>query len=283
MATAFAAPTAPILAWNTTLELPAVLLTLFLLYAVGMVRHRPRKARALRAARRRLIAFCLGLTTLYVALTSPIDAIGEHDLFSVHMVQHIILIYLVPVMLWRGLPPAWLSAWVSIRGLAPLMRRLTHPVFAAVTFTAILTAWHIPGLYEWALRDPFVHQLEHAMMLGSALFMWWPLLSPIALLPRLAPGPQVLYVLGLAIGQIPMVAYLTFSHDVLYPTYELAQRLVALSPLEDQQLGGMVMKLASTGVFVVVLALAFWRWFQEDNARLNDLPRATQHSLPHAP
>lgn len=251
-----------------TVDLPAVLLTLFLLYAVGIVRHRPRKVRALRAARRRFMAFCLGLATLYIALASPIDAIGEHDLFSVHMLQHVILVYLVPVLLWRGLPPSWLSAWVSLPGIAPLMRWLAHPVWAAVMFNVIFTAWHIPGLYEWALRDPLVHRLEHAMILVSALFMWWPILSSTPQLPRLTPGAQVLYVLGLAIGQIPVVAYLTFSREVFYPTYEMAQHLLPLSALEDQQLGGIVMKLASMGAFVAVLAKAFWRWHREENGHV---------------
>jgi putative membrane protein len=283
MATDIAASTAHVLVWNTTLELPAILLTFFLLYAVGIVRHRPREVRALRATRRRFIEFCLGLTTLYVALASPIDAIGEHYLFSVHMLQHVLLIYPVPLLLWRGLPPAWLSAWVLLPGMAPLVRWLTHPVVAAVGFNVIFTAWHVPGLYQWALRDPLVHQLEHAMILISAMLMWWPILSPIARLPRLAPGIQVLYVLGLAIGQIPVLAYLTFSREVLYPTYEVAQRLVALSPLADQQLGALVMKLASMGAFVVVLALAFWRWYREDNARFDDLPQATRLALLHPP
>jgi len=279
--TDFASSTVQALAWNTTLELPAILLTLFLLYAVNIVRHRPRKPRALRAARRRFIEFCLGLTTLYVALASPIDTIGEHYLFSVHMVQHVLLIYPAALLLLRGLPPIWLSAWLSIPGMAPLARWLTHPVVAALIFNVIFTAWHIPGLYEWALRDPLVHQLEHAMILISAMLMWWPLLSPIAPLPRLAPGIQVLYVLGLAMGQIPVLAYLTFSREVLYPTYEGAQRLVALSPLADQQLGAIVMKLASMGAFVVVLAMAFWRWYREENTPLNSLPPATPRPLLH--
>ncbi len=268
MATEVVASTANVLVWNTALELPAVLLTLFLLYAVGIVRYRPRQARALRAARWRFTAFCLGLATLFVALASPIDSIGEHYLFTVHMLQHVILVYPVPILLLWGLPPAWLSAWISLPGMTSLMRGLTHPVGAALTFNLIFTAWHIPGLYEWALRDPWVHRLEHVVILVSALFMWWPILSPIPQLPRLAPGAQVLYVLGLAIGQIPVVAYLTFSREVFYPTYETAERLVSLSPLEDQQLGGIVMKLASTGAFVIVLAIAFWRWYREDRAHI---------------
>jgi putative membrane protein len=222
------------------------------------------------------------LATLYVALASPIDAIGEHYLFSVHMVQHIILIYLVPVLLLRGLPPGWLSAWVSPPGIAPLMRRLVHPVVAAATFHVIFTAWHIPGLYEWALRDPFVHQLEHAMILLSAMLMWWPILSPISLLPALTPGAQIFYVLGLGIGHIPVVAYLTFSHEVFYPTYEMAPRLLALSPLEDQRLGAVVMKLASTGAYVAVLALAFWHWYAEENAGIDASP-TNRRSLLHKP
>ncbi len=249
--------------WDTSLELPVILLALGVLYAIGMIRHRTRGAAASRVARRRPLAFGLGVATLYLALASPIDAIGERYLFSVHMFQHVILVYPVPMLLLRGLPSAWLATWLSVLGIASLARWLTHPVGAATIFNVIFTAWHIPGLYEWALRDPFVHRLEHATILASALLMWWPILNP---LTRLAPGARILYIIGLTIAQIPIVAYLTFSRDVLYPTYEIAQRLVALSPLEDQQLGGIVMKLASLGVFVSVLAMTFWRWYQEEHA-----------------
>ncbi|MDH3604682.1 MAG: cytochrome c oxidase assembly protein, partial [Candidatus Tectomicrobia bacterium] len=85
---------------------------------------------------------------------------------------------------------------------------------------------HIPGLYEWALRDRLMHNLEHVTFLLTALLMWWPVLSPMPILPRLAWGSQMVYLFALSISQIPVFAYITFTREVLYPTYEIAARIV---------------------------------------------------------
>ena len=137
-------------------------------------------------------------------------------------------------------------------------------LIACLLFNLNFAVWHIPSLYEWGLRDRSVHILEHGLFIGTAVLMWWPLLSRLPEHPRLQPGLQVLYVLGLALGQIPVFAYLTFAAEVLYPTYETAACLVSLSPLEDQQLGGIIMKAVSMVVLLAMLALAFWRWYQTE-------------------
>jgi putative membrane protein len=143
---------------------------------------------------------------------------------------------------------------------------VTHPVLTCTAFTVVFAVWHIPGLYEWALRDRTMHDLEHLSMLGIGCLMWWPLYSPMPRFPRVAPGMQMLYLLALTIGQIPVFAYLTFAQDILYPTYGAAPRIIALSPLEDQQLGGIIMKLASMIALFAALTVAFWRWYQHESA-----------------
>ena len=161
--------------------------------------------------------------------------------------------------------PCWLLRPLLIPpGVAPVVRCLTRPLIALVAFNLVFAAWHIPGLYEWALRDRTMHNLEHVTFLATSILMWWPLLSPLREFPRLTPGLQTLYLLALSLVQLPVFAYVTFTHRVLYPTYETAPRLVPLTPLADQQLGGILMKVAGMVVLFAMLVIAFWQWYRLD-------------------
>jgi len=254
--------------WHTEPGLLVGLILALVLYgwSVRLWRHRDLPAEQ-RTTRGQAACFVFALLVLYSVVASPLDAIGEVYLFSVHMVQHMILIYVVPVLLLLGLPAWRLRAVMTLGGGKFICRWLTHPVIACLLFNLNFAVWHIPALYEWGLRDRTVHILEHGMFMGTAVLMWWPLLSRLPEHPRLPPGLQVLYILALALGQIPVFAYLTFAGEVLYPTYETAVRLVPLSPLEDQQLGGIIMKTVSMAVLFGMLGVAFWRWYQTEQVQ----------------
>jgi putative membrane protein len=199
-------------------------------------------------------------------VASPLDTLGEQFLLSAHMVQHLLLMYPVPLLLLTGLPDWLLRPWLAIPCIAPVVRCLTRPPVACAAFTVTLAVWHVPGLYEWALRDRTVHNIEHLSFLSTALLLWWPIVSPLAQFPRLAAGSQVLYLFASSIGQLPVFAYVTFSTTVLYPTYEMAPRLVPLSPLQDQQLGGILMHVTSMIVLSVALAMVFKQWSHTEPA-----------------
>ena len=251
--------------WHTEPGLLVGLILVLMLYgwAVRLWRHRDLPAKQ-RMTYGRAASFVFALLVLYGAVASPLDAIGEAYLFSAHMVQHMILIYVVPVLFLLALPVWRLRPVMAVGAVSFICRWLTHPVIACLLFNLNFAVWHIPALYEWGLRDRAVHILEHGMFMGTAVLMWWPLLSRLPEYPRLLPGLQVLYILGLALGQIPVFAYVTFAAEVLYPTYETAARLVPLTPLEDQQLGGIIMKAVSMGALFAMLTLAFWRWYQTE-------------------
>ena len=251
--------------WHTEPTLLMGLLVVMLLYGFGVAILRQRLAPGTALPTRRAVCFALGLVSLYVTVASPLDAIAEHYLFSAHMLQHVILIYPVSMLLLLGLPGWLLRPLLTFPVLAPCWRWVTKPLVAFLAFNVAFSAWHLPGLYEWALRDRTVHNVEHMILLVTSMLMWWPLLSPMREYPCLPPGLQTLYVLALSLGQIPVFAYLTFSSQVLYPTYETAQRLLPLTPLADQQLGGMIMKVASMAVLFGLLAVAFWRWYHTDS------------------
>ena len=138
-----------------------------------------RRWRTARAAPIRLASFLGGILVAAVALFSPVDSLGE-DLFLMHMVQHILLLDVVPILCILGLTR------VILRPVArPLLRAergaglLAHPAFAIAAYVAVMWVWHIPALYDLALENAFVHVLEHLFFAGAGALYWWHLLSPI--------------------------------------------------------------------------------------------------------
>ncbi|MGJ3242979.1 MAG: cytochrome c oxidase assembly protein [Opitutales bacterium] len=219
------------------------------------------------------VCFYLGLLTVYLAVGSPLDQLGEQFLFSAHMVQHMMLIYLAPFLFYAGLPAWLLDALVTREPVRKGVRFLTHPVIGGGTFTVLYTAWHIPWLYEWALRDRTIHILEHACMFFPALLMLWPFCSTSRRVPAAPYGIRMLVIFILMVGQLPVFAFLSFSGEALYPTYVWAPRIVpGLDPLSDQILGGIIMKIVNMIVSLTLFGLAFYQWAIKDNRPDFDLP-----------
>lgn len=212
------------------------------------------------------IYFTLSVIVFYLAVGSPLDALGENFLFSAHMAQHNILMYVCPPLLLLGLPK-WLvdSAFERHGWLKGITKFLTHPIIAGVSFTLVFSLWHIPFLYEWALHDKPMHVFEHLSMLFVSTQMWWCIVGPSKQVPALTYGGQIIFVFLLMVGQTPLFAFLTFSSDVFYPTYAYAPRVIDLSPIQDQVLGGVTMKLANMFISLGVMSVAFYKWAQESD------------------
>ena len=268
--------------WHAAPPVLVGLLLVLLFYSFGIMRRHPRLGPGAPWPSTHMVRFGLGLLVFYAAIASPLDALGEHYLLSAHMLQHLFLIYPVPMLLLTGTPGWLLQPLLAPSRVLRGLRLLTHPVIACVIFQLVLATWHIPVLYEWALRQRLVHNVEHVTLLATALLMWWPVLSPAPQCPYLAPGVQVVYLLALTIGQIPVSTYITFSSTVLYPTSAVAPRLLPRPPLEDQQLGGILMNTVGMGVLFVMLAVAFWQWFDTESQprkrRGTDALAATKNS-----
>ncbi|MEO5961248.1 MAG: cytochrome c oxidase assembly protein [Opitutaceae bacterium] len=207
--------------------------------------------------------FHAALLVFYFAVGSPLDQIGERFLFSAHMLQHQLLIYPAAILFLLGLPSWMIDPVLGRPGVRRLLGLLFHPLVCGAIFTLVVSLWHLPELYDWALRDKLVHIVEHLTFFGAALLYWWPLLSPSRVFPPRSYGVQMLYLLGVVIGMTPVFAYITFSRDILYPTYEFAPRLFAdFSATDDQLLAGTGMKLVGLLVSGIAFAVSFFRWFQ---------------------
>lgn len=212
--------------------------------------------------------FALGIFVFYMTTGSPLDFIGEAFLFWVHMVQHILLMYVCPVIfIWSV--PGWLADGLFER--FPRGRRafelFVNLVISGALFTLVFSIWHIPGLYEAALRDKVIHILEHITIFVPSLFVWWNLMSPSRLVPRRHEGIQMIYIFILMIVQTPVFAYLVFTGEALYPTYEFAPRIMDISAYEDQVMGGVIMKVFNVLLFLLLFGIAFFRWNAQEEEK----------------
>lgn len=218
--------------------------------------------------RRRAACFAAAVLVLLLAVATPIDHIGETYLFSVHMVQHILLTYILAPLVVISIPP-WLADFLfRTEGLGKVLRFFVHPVVSCATFSGVLIFWHFPAFYELALRDSLVHLLEHITFIWASILMYWPLLGAESTVRPMHNGLKLLYILAVSIGQLPLFGVLTFSSSVLYPTYAAAPRYYPeLSPLGDQILGGIIMKLVAAVYMFGGLVVYFYRWYSSEQTR----------------
>jgi cytochrome c oxidase assembly factor CtaG len=211
----------------------------------------------------RLILFLVGLGTIFIALASPLDAFGNL-LLDAHMVQHLLLIMIAPLLiltgqpvlpLLRGLPHGWLKD-----GLGPFLRwralrnvggTLVSPVVAFFAMAIALIFWHLPRFYELGLRSQGWHQVEHACFFFGGLLFWWPVVQVWPSHSRTPRWAIIPYLLLADLVNTGLSAFLIFSRHVVYPSYALAPRLWGTSALGDQAVAGGIMWVPGSIVFLV--------------------------------
>ena len=241
-----------------------------LIYAVAWARHDGPPSGG------RFASFYAALVALGLTLNGPLHDLSDFYLFSAHMVQHLILMLVVPPLLLLGTP-----TFMADRLLAPLVRRrpgawlarvLAHPVVALALYSAALVFWHLPLAYELALRIHAWHIVQHVSLMGVSLLAWWPILSPSALLPRLHYGAQILYVFALGLPMTVVAAMITGADELLYASYVGAPRVTGLTPFADQRLGGVIMWVPAGLIPLLAFTAIFFRWAAAEADDLDDAP-----------
>ena len=226
-----------------------------------------------------LVAFLAGLLSLFLAVASPLDVLANL-LLQVHMTQHVVLMMIAPPLillsapllpLLRGLPQP-----VVKRGLGPFLacpafRRachyLSHPVVCWSVFVATNIAWHVPSLYELALRSESWHAVQHFCFLGTALLFWWPVIQPWPSRPLWPQWALIPYLLLADIQNTALSAFLVFSERVLYPAYAAVPRLWGISVLNDQAAAGAIMWVPGSIIFLVPVGLIVIRLLDVQRAQ----------------
>lgn len=218
--------------------------------------------------------FVLGVIVLLIALVSPIDSLSDDYLFSAHMVQHLLLILVViPLLIW-AMPREFVEHGLARTSFGKVEEVLSKPALAWSMGTLILAIWHFPFLYDSALTHEGLHIFQHLTFLVTAAIFWWPVLNPVREL-RLTIGPATLYlflaslfnsILGIAITFAPLGTYSAYLHprDQL-GILSLIRDQWRISPLGDQQLGGLLMWVPAGLIYFIFIVGAVVKWQSESD------------------
>ena len=213
--------------------------------------------------RARAASFAAGIAVLFAALCSPLDTLGEERLFSMHMLQHLLLADIAPILLLLGLTRAFMRP--AVRRLRPVeeaLGPLAHPVVALVALVGTMWAWHLPVLYELALDHPWAHALEHGMFFTAGIAFWWFVIEPVPPRHRLQGPAGIAYICTAKLLMGALGVVLAFSPNAIYDTYKSAPRTWGLSPVADLNVGGLEMMLEQSLVLVIVFAITFSRMLE---------------------
>ena len=267
-------------AWNSN-PLPSLgLFVAAYLYVNGLSRwERPSHP----ISRWQRASFFAGLTVIFLALQSPIDPLAEHQ-FSVHQVQHLLLRMIGPLLVLAGAPLTpmlrGLPLWV-LQGLvkplvgSPLGHKaydaLTNPVLTTLVFLATLYLWQVPTPHNLAVRNDLVHAVMHTNMLLSGFLFWWLVVDPKPHRSRLHYGLRVLYLGLIVIPNTVLGAAITFQGEPIYDAYRDFPQPYDISPLVDQQLGGLFLWVVGDMMSILIAGVVMAMWYQneEEQERIN--------------
>ena len=222
--------------------------------------------------RTRVALFALGIALLVLPLASPIAAIGERELFSFHMLQHVLLGDLAPLCLLAGLTGPILRPLLALRPVERL-RVLANPAIALPLWAANLYLWHVPFLYEAAVRHSSVHALEHMAFFTAGAIMWLPVLETLPAPEWFGTGPKLAYIAGVRVVETILGNVFLWSGAAYYGVYDRGAELWGISPERDQGLAGAVMMLEGSLVTIAALTLLFLRLAREGEVRQELLER----------
>jgi putative membrane protein len=219
--------------------------------------------------------YAAGVALLLLSLVSPIDVLGDTYLFSAHMIQHLLLLLVVPPLLILGLPRALVERALRRPALAAAERALNRPLGAWIMALGTLWVWHLPLLYDAALADERLHIFEHLCFLVTATIFWWPLLHPIAE-RRLGTAGALVYLVAATFASDVLGIIITFAPAGFYPPYSHPAGLRSvltlirddwgISAADDQQIAGVLMWMGGSVPYAAAAIAVLARWFGEPDA-----------------
>lgn len=233
------------------------------------------------------ISFIFAMIMLYVIIGSPIDLMS-HIMFTMHMVQMAFLLLFIPIFLMIGIPNWLWKAVINLPYVKPVFHFMTKPIFAIFFFVFMFSVYHLPVVLDYIKLDETSHGIYTFVLFMSALFMYWPLLNTVEGEPPMKDINKFFYIIANAILITPSCALIIFSSTPLYATYtdgDTWMKAMALcvpsttlqgltlsgpelftnmTPLEDQQLGGVIMKIIQEIIFAVILGRVFVMWYRND-------------------
>jgi cytochrome c oxidase assembly factor CtaG len=214
----------------------------------------------------RLGLFAFGLALLVIAVASPVATIGEEELFSFHMAQHLLIGDLAPLCLLAGLTGPILRPVLALPGVHRL-RVFANPFLALPIWTVNLALWHTPVLFEAAVRHDSVHALEHVAFFTGGIILWLPVLETLPAPEWFGTGAKLGYIVGVRLVATVIGNVFIWGGSAFYDVYDTGNDYLGLSPQGDQSLAGSLMMLEGSVVTIVAIAWLFLRMAQEGEVR----------------
>jgi cytochrome c oxidase assembly factor CtaG len=255
----------PSLLTSWTIE-PLQLAPIVLLAVAYGVRARTLARREQTVPGWRIALFSLGIALLVIAVASPIAEIGEEELFSFHMAQHLLIGDLAPLCLLAGLTGPLIRPVLALPGVMRL-RVLANPLIALPIWTANLVLWHLPLLYEGALGSSALHAFEHVAFFSAGIVLWLPVLETLPAPEWFGTGAKLAYIVGVRLVATVLGNVFIWGGSAFYDVYDTGDDYLGLSPNADQSLAGSLMMLEGSLVTIVALAWLFLRMAQEGEVR----------------
>jgi putative membrane protein len=215
---------------------------------------------------RRQAWFYAGVVLIALAFASPIDTLGEQRLFYLHMAQHLLLGDLGALAVVLGLDGAILRPVLAFPPVRRL-RFLAHPLVALPLWVANLFLWHLPGLYELALRSDLVHALQHQLFFLCGVLMWAAVVEPLPGPSWFGTGWKAVYVLVVRGAAAVLANVFIWSGHPFYDRYAAGEHEAGISPLTDQTIAGAIMFIEGSVVTLAAFAWLFLRWTRESELR----------------
>jgi putative membrane protein len=237
-------------------------LSLFaLLYTLAITRWRAALGGAGHPFERwRALSFYAALVFVLVSLNGPLHDLSDLYLFSTHMIQHLVLAQVFPLLFVLGIPTWLWKALLAPRFVAKCWHAIADAPMGFILYTVVFSLWHFPVLYDQMMRDHNLHIVMHLLVMATAVLMWWPIAGGGAVRKPLEPGAQMLYLFLLGTPMMAVAAMVTLAGHPLYQWYALAPRFMGMSALEDQRLGGLIMWVPGGMFFWGIMTVVYFRW-----------------------
>lgn len=239
------------------------------------------------------ITFLAGVTVFFLTLTSPISMLGKTYLFSANMVQHIMLLLIVPLLLLLGIPPSLIERLSARPAFMKLMGIPGYPLIAWFFGVGAMWIWHLPSLHDAALKNESLYIAQQISFITFGAIFWWPVFAPTNQ-ARLSPLKSTLYLASACLGCSILGIFITFASVGLYPEYlnpvdtygilSLLRNDLCITPGVDQQIGGLTMWVPGCLIYLFASILTLVRWYSnpedeelvEQSLKIDNLIHATR-------
>ncbi|MBM7586697.1 putative membrane protein [Bacillus pakistanensis] len=271
--------------WSPFFILSIVLITI--LYFLVTIKWRNRFSESRKLTKKEATYFILAMILLYIAKGSPVEVLSG-IMFSMHMTQMAILYLVFTPILVMGIPDWIWKVFIKLPVVKQMFAIMTKPIVKLLAFNVLFSMYHIPTVFDHVRTDAVLHNLFTVILFMLAVFMWWPLIKPVDEDVELSGLKRIGYILGSAVLLTPACGLIIFAENPLYATYydsstwlkALAlcvpasslsglslsgpELFTSMSLQNDQQLGGVVMKIIQEIVFGIALASLFFQWYRKD-------------------